>query len=168
NRRPSTLSATPQTPPVCPCNVASGRPLGSLCIPSIVFSPPCTAARDHSRTVPSQPPLASSRPSGLSATLATRPVCPCTVARGPPTPQRRGPPPHPPQPHLPRGCSCCQQYSVATQRHGDGVIEGLGQDGLGKVGARQAGVLRLDSRQVRLPKREAAEVQTTQVATQQP
>src|SRR5207237_10595274 len=61
-----------------------------------------------------------------------------------------------------------QQSAVATQRHGDGVVKGLGQDGLGKVGARQAGVLRLDPRQVSLPKRHAAEVQATQLATQQP
>ncbi len=69
-----------------PCRVASG----------------CPVPASHSRTVPSAPPLASSRPSADSATPQTAPVWPCSVASGrplpaPPTaapsrPHRRWPP----------------------------------------------------------------------------
>src|ERR1700724_3636698 len=66
--RPSALSATPWTGPVCPCNVASSRPV----------------LASHNRTVLSALPLASSRPSALSATPQTPLVCPSSVANGRP------------------------------------------------------------------------------------
>src|SRR5258708_21963750 len=62
--RRSLLNATFQTTLVCPCNVASSRPLGDSC----------------SRIVPSQLPLASSRPSAESVTPRTTLVWPCNVA----------------------------------------------------------------------------------------
>ena len=50
--------------PVWPCKVATNLPPGA----------------SHSLTVPSSPPLATSRPSALSATRYTSLECPCRVA----------------------------------------------------------------------------------------
>src|SRR5258708_24654795 len=67
--RPSTLSATPNTPRVWPRNVASNRPV----------------LNSYSRMVPSNLPLIGSRPSALSAVAQVPPVRPLQRRQQPPT-----------------------------------------------------------------------------------
>ena len=67
-------------------------------------------AGSHSRTVPSSPPLASSRPSGENATPLTPPVWPSRVAAG----LAGG---RVPQPHRPVVAAAGQQPAVRGERH---------------------------------------------------
>ena len=115
----------------------------------------------HSRTVPSSPPLATSRPSADSATPRPRRCGPAPPAAA------CGPPPATARPR-PVDVPAASNAPSALSATDAGEVERLGQHRLGEVGVRQAGVLRLHLLQVGLPDRQPREVQPAQVAPQQP
>jgi hypothetical protein len=89
-------------------------------------------------------------------------------ARVPVYRQQRGAVRHPPRAHLARPGPRHEPGAIATQYHGDRKTEGLGQHRLRQVGAGQRGVLRLDARQIGLPKCQVRKIQLAQVAAHQP
>src|SRR5438067_7410543 len=72
SRSPSSLQARANTIPVCPLKA---------CRRSALWAPPRASHTNSSPLPPCPwplPPLANRVPSGLHATLATRPLCPCS------------------------------------------------------------------------------------------